>query len=39
LEYMEKMHADVLEQIKTSGELPQEAEEKLKKVIEEFKKM
>ncbi|MDO8600867.1 MAG: F0F1 ATP synthase subunit alpha [bacterium] len=39
LEYLEKMHGDMLEDIKTSGELSPETEEKLKKVIEEFKKI
>jgi F-type H+/Na+-transporting ATPase subunit alpha len=39
VEYMEKMHSDILEKIKTSGELDSETEEKLKSVIEEFKKL
>lgn len=40
LEYLEKMYRDdVLEKIKASGELTEEAEDKLRKAIEEFKKL
>jgi len=39
LEYIEKMNDDILEKIKTSGELSQEIEDRLKKIIEDFKKM
>ncbi|TSC75153.1 MAG: F-type H+-transporting ATPase subunit alpha [Parcubacteria group bacterium Gr01-1014_33] len=39
LAYMEKMHEDVLEKIRTSGELSQEIETILKNIIEEFKKI
>ena len=39
IEYLEKMHGELLEKIKTSGELSQEVEERVKKAIEEFKKL
>ena len=39
LDYLEKMHKDVLEKIKESGELAKDTEEKLRNAAEEFKKM
>ena len=39
VDFVKKMHGPVLEAIKKTGELPPETEEKLKKAIEEFKKL
>ncbi|MBI2637430.1 MAG: F0F1 ATP synthase subunit alpha, partial [Candidatus Sungbacteria bacterium] len=39
LEYIDKMHTDILEAIAKSGELAADSEEKLKSAIEEFRKM
>ncbi len=40
IEYLEKLHEqDILEKIRTSGELSEEVEEKLKVAIEDFKKL
>jgi F-type H+-transporting ATPase subunit alpha len=39
VDFVKKMHGDILEAIKKTGELAPETEEKLKKAIEEFKKL